>query len=354
MKRSLFTRYPALSSQVPHIPLADLPTAIEALAEVSPRLWIKRDDRTSAIYGGNKVRKLEFILADVLRSGCRQLVSFGATGTNHGVATAAFCQQHGIACTLLLFDQPPSPRVAQNLRMMQYFGAELIYCGSLWHTVLNFYLLQRRRYRGAYFLFAGGSTVAGCIGFVDAAFELWQQIEQGLLPQPAVIYCALGSGSTLAGLSLGCALAGLSCQVRGVRVAASHLGVIPSCTVGTVTRLMQQTYRHLRRHEPALPAIRLPRVDIEQGYFGEGYGVPTAAGRQALARMADAGIELELTYTAKAVAAVLEYCEAHPEHQVLYWHSYNSSDLKARAACADVGKLAPGLQQVLQRAAALP
>jgi D-cysteine desulfhydrase len=321
---------------------------------VAQRLWIKRDDRTSALYGGNKVRKLEFILAALLRSGCRQLVSFGATGTNHGVAVAAFCQQQGVACTLLLFDQPATANVARNLRLMQHFGAELIYCGSLWNTVLNFYLLQRWRYRGACFLFAGGSNVEGCIGFVNAAFELGSQIERGLLPEPRVIYCALGSGAMLAGLTLGCALAGVSSEVRGVRVAASHLGIVPSCTQATVTRLMRQTYSQLRRLDPAIPKMALPEVKLEHRYFGSGYGVPTEAGEKARRRLADAGIELELTYTAKAAAAALEHCERHPDDTVLYWHSYNSVDMTARIASADVSMLEPPLRELLRQIAASP
>jgi D-cysteine desulfhydrase len=350
MSRPLLTIYPGLEVRLPLLPLAELPTPVEHLAGLAGGLWVKRDDCTSALYGGNKVRKLEFVLGALLPSGCRHVVSFGATGTHHGVATAAFCQRHGIACTLLLFDQPASAEVAQNLRLMQAFGAQLIYCGSLWNTVLHFYLLQRLRCRNAYFLFAGGSSVEGSIGFVNAAFELRGQIERGLLPEPRIIYCALGSGGMLAGLTLGCALAGVNCEVRGVRVAASHLGVVPSCTTATVTRLMRQTYRHLQRLDPSIPNIALPDVKLEQEYFGDGYGVPSPAGRIALRRMAEVGIELDLTYTAKAAAAALDYCARHPGDTTLYWHSYNSVDMSTRAAGADLGELAPALGALVRRA----
>ena len=352
MSRPLLTIYPGLEARLPLLRLAELPTPVEHLADLGEGLWVKRDDRTSALYGGNKVRKLEFVLGTLLRSGCRHVVSFGATGTHHGVATAAFCRRHGIACTLLLFDQPVSAEVAQNLRLMQQFGAELIYCGSLWNTVFHFYLLQRLRlrYRDAHFLFAGGSSVEGCIGFVNAAFELQGQIERGLLPDPRIIYCALGSGGMLAGLTLGCALAGMTCEVRGVRVAASHLGIVPSCTAATVTRLMRQTYLRLQRLEPSIPTIPLPDVKLEQEYFGGGYGVPSPAGRRALQRMGEVGIELDLTYTAKAAAAALDYCARHPGDTTLYWHSYNSADMSTRAARADLSELTPALGALLRRA----
>jgi D-cysteine desulfhydrase len=329
MTRALMQQFPRLAGQVPWLPLADLPTPVEPLATVSPKLWIKRDDLTSTLYGGNKVRKLELILAQVLRSGKRQVVTFGATGTNHGVATAAFCQLQGIACTVLMFDQPANEKVAKNQQLMRFFGAQLIYVGSLWRTVLHFYVWQRLRYPRAYFVFAGGSNIEGCIGFVNAAYELKQQIEAGELPQPEVIYCALGSGSTLAGLTLGCALAGLDCKVQGVRVAASHLGIIPTCTASTVATLMRKTYHLLRKLDPSIPVLALPPVLVEQNYYGRGYGVPTAQGEAAAGRFADAGIALEQTYTCKTAAAVLDYCAQHPQSTVLYWHTYNSVDMRS-------------------------
>lgn len=347
VSRPIFDIYPRLKPAVPYLPLADLPTPVESLASVSPNLWVKRDDQTSGLYGGNKVRKLEFILARMKQENSKHLVTFGAIGTNHGVATSLYCQQQGIDCTVLLFDQPVTKFVKQNLCLMHHFGATLIYKGSLWNTVLAFYLSERIKQRGAFFLFAGGSNIEGCIGFVNAALELKQQIEQGLIPTPEVIYCPVGSGSTIAGLTLGCALAGLPSKVVGIRVAPSHLGIIPTCTPATVYQLMKKTYRFLRCLDETFPDISLPKITLDASYYGRGYGVTTEKGEQATRRMGSAGIGLESTYTAKAAAAALEHSDEHPTSHVLYWHTYNSVDLSALAAQTDVRTLAPELLKFL-------
>ena len=319
--RPLFDIYPQLAGVLPWRQLAELPTPVEPLARVGANAWIKRDDVSHAVYGGNKIRKLEFILADVIARGKDHVITFGATGTNHGVATAMLCQQLGIDCTVLLFDQPESSTVRDNLSRMKAFGAELIFCGSLAKTVMRYYCHPQRLSRKHYFLFAGGSNIAGTIGFVNAAFELQQQIETGQCPMPSRIVMPVGSAATLAGLTIGVALAGLKIEVVGIRVAPSHLGPIPTCTVATINRLMRQTSRALSRRGVTLPAIPPPR--LIDTYYGDGYGVRTEAGDKATARLAASGITLDQTYTAKAAAAFLDFLGASADVQ-LYWHTYNS------------------------------
>ncbi len=123
--RPLFDVYPQLSDALPWLQLAELPTPVEHLSAIGANAWIKRDDLSHAVYGGNKLRKLEFILADALARGKDHVITFGATGTNHGVATAMLCQQLGIRCSVLLFDQPASNTVRDNLARMRNFGAVL-------------------------------------------------------------------------------------------------------------------------------------------------------------------------------------------------------------------------------------
>ena len=356
MNRPLFDYYPALKKTVPWIELANLPTPVAALAfkdQVSsqtPNLWIKRDDKSSDLYGGNKIRKLEFVLAQARQQGKRELVTFGAIGTNHGVATALFCKKLDINCRVLLFDQPVTAAVQNNLKLMQRFGAELQYSGSLLRTVARFYwerLLQRNN---AYYLFAGGSNIPGCIGFVNAAFELKQQIEQGLISEPDLIYCPVGSNSTAAGLSLGCQLAGLKTQVVGVRVAPAHLGIFPACTPKTIHTLMVKTYEFLQQRGASIPDIALPGIRLEEGFYGQGYGHPSREGQDATELFGLAGIKLEPTYTAKTAAAVLRHCAAHPGQSVLYWHTYNSAAMDEFLADADTDVLPTELRRI----AALP
>lgn len=319
--RPLFEVYPELTDTLPWLQLADLPTPVEPLTGLGANAWIKRDDISHAVYGGNKIRKLEFILADVIARGKKHVITFGATGTNHGVATAMLCQQLGLRCTVLLFEQPESQTVRDNLLRMKTFGAELIYCGSLANTVMRYYGHPLRLSRKVYFLFAGGSNIAGTFGFVNAAFELRQQIELGLCPMPAKIFVPVGSAATLAGLTIGVALSGLKAEVVGIRVAPSHLGVIPTCTVATVHQLMKRTARKLSRFGLSIPAI--PAPTLIDSYYGEGYGVRSEKGETASARFSACGITLDQTYTAKAAAAYLDSVESSDELQ-LYWHTYNS------------------------------
>lgn len=348
MSHPLFNAYPELEASVSALEFAHLPTPVEHLNdEKGAGIWVKRDDLSHPRYGGNKVRKLEFILAEALKQNRKELVTFGAIGTNHGVATALFCQEHDIRCKVFLFDQPLSTTVLNNLRCMQARGAELDYRGSLLKTVLAYYQSKLLK-PAAYHLFAGGSNIAGCLSFVSAAFELKRQIEQGLCPEPDLIICPVGSSATAAGLTLGCHLAGLKTRVKGVRVAPSHLGIFPACTPGTVKQLMHQTFRFLRQKVKALPKCQLPAIDLEENYFGEGYGCATQAGTQASQWFQSRGLSMEQTYTAKAAACVLDQAGANPEQTILYWHTFNSADLSSIVDESDDRALPLKLRPVIE------
>lgn len=317
----LFDVYPQLVPSLPVRQLAVLPTPIEGLTALAANAWVKRDDLSHPEYGGNKIRKLEFILAEAIAQGKKHIVTFGAIGTNHGVATAMLCRELGLRCSVLLFDQPVTATVRQNLQLMHYYGANLHYCGSLANTVRSYYFNRWRLCSDSYFLFAGGSNVAGTMGFVNAAFELREQIDQGQCPLPAEIIVPVGSSASLAGLSIGVALAGMKCTVRGVRVAPSHLGPIEACTTATVTKLMAQVVKQLHRYGVPVPALSPPVLDDD--FYGGGYGVATDNGSAAKDQFAEYGIALEQTYTAKAADAFLCALEESDE-PVLYWHTFNS------------------------------
>jgi D-cysteine desulfhydrase len=327
--RLLLQRFPTLRSRLTIEHIASLPTPVERLP-LADHAWIKRDDLTHADYGGNKIRKLEFILAAAIQKKAKRIITFGAIGTNHGVATAMMCQQFGLECVVYLFDQPVTTTVSQNLRLMQAYGAKLIYKGSLFNTILAYYSSPYRFRSGSYFLFAGGSNLYGTLGFLNAACELQCQIEQGECPPPAAIVCPVGSGATLAGLSYGCQLVGLETDVIGVRVAPQKLGPIAACTTGTVYQLMIEAYRFLARNCPQ----HIPEPEtatLLDDYYGDGYGVATAKGQQAKARFEAIGITLEQTYTAKAAAAFLDLLDSTGE-PVLFWDTFNSRDMSVRSS----------------------
>lgn len=344
LTRPLFKRFPDLASVAAINPIAALPTPVEALS-FSSNGWIKRDDITHSEYGGNKIRKLEFTIAEAKRRGAKRIVTFGAIGTNHGVATSMLCQQNGLECVVYVFAQPVTPTVVQNLKLMQAFGAKLVYKGSLAKTVLAFYLSPYRLKSNSYCLFAGGSNVFGTLAFVNAAFELKQQIENGDCPAPETIVCPVGSSATLAGLTYGCQLAGLSCKVIGVRVVPEKLGPLDACSEGTVSRLMHGVHKWLSQHltEP-LPTPCKPHIDHQ--YFGDGYGAATAKGLAAIEQFSDAGYKLEQTYSGKAAAAFLDQLVLG-KGPVLFWHTYNSRIMKERANAVNASDLPKPLRQFL-------
>ena len=348
---SLFRHYPELENKLPLVQLGTFPTPVQPLHRLGfKNLWIKRDDLSSSVYGGNKVRKLEFILTEARSRKARHLITFGGIGSNHGLATAIFCSHTGIKCTLLLFRQHLTELVKQNLLLFKRYHARMIYKKNRWRTVLCYYLLLRIRYPGAYFVFAGGSNPEGTIGYVNAAYELKDQVDRGEIPEPALIFCPLGSGGTLAGLSLGLELTGLQTQPVGVRVAESHLGPFQACTKETVEKLINQTYSYLKKRCRHLPEVTVRNPSFLEGYLGDGYGMPTEAGGKVQHLLKETeDIALDPTYTAKTFAAVYDYCRNRDQDSgpVLYWHTYNSVDLSAQANEVDYRELPKPLQRFI-------
>ncbi|HET8705960.1 MAG TPA: pyridoxal-phosphate dependent enzyme [Pseudomonadales bacterium] len=320
----LFDRFPALAEALAPVPLANLPTSVHALRSSRySNLWIKRDDLTHAEYGGNKVRKLEFVLADIRRKKAKHVITFGATGTNAGVATAMLCKQEGLACSIATFPQVDSQTVRKNQKWMHYYGANLIPFSSLLRAAMWFHLSPARMKRNNYFLYAGCSNPVATFAYVNAAFELAEQIRQGFCPEPAQILVPVGSASTLAGLTLGCHLAGLTTSVLGVRVAPAHVGPFAACTTGVVKSFMRYADREIRR----ICGIHLkcsPEPVLLENYYGSGYGIPTERARYAIDLFRDEwGIELESTYSGKAAAAFIDVMENN-KGPLLFWNTYNS------------------------------
>jgi len=349
----LFRKYPEQGQKVPYIDLGTFPTPVHRLQHLGiENLWIKRDDQSSPVYGGNKIRKLAFILAEAQQKKIRHLITPGGIGTNHGLATAIFCDQLGIQCTLLLYHQPVTENVRHTLLLLKKYKARLVYRKTLWRTMVCYYSLYRFKFPRAYFVYPGGSSAIGSIGYVNAAFELKDQIDQGMLPEPAVIFCPLSSGGTLSGIALGVQLTGLNTRLIGVRVMPPHLGPFQACTPQTVRKQMQHTYAFLKKRCRNLPEISIRVPVILQDYLGSGYGTPTRAGSKAYHLMQEKeGIRLDPTYTAKTFAAVLDYCRNHQLDRgpVLYWHTYNSVDLSNQAGEVNCRDLPESLQAFIDQ-----
>lgn len=334
---ALYSRYPELRETLPRLALGKGPSPVVPLTRLSsqlsgPPLWVKNDGLYGGVYGGNKARKLEFILADALRRGSRTIITFGAIGTNHGLATALYAREQGLRTVLFLVDQPVTDRVRAQVWKLHQTGAVLHRTRTVRRTAaLALLMVPRyvdwRHGRLPYVLPTGGSSPLGAVGFVNAALELADQISAGELPEPAHIFVALGSGGTAAGLLLGLRLAGLRSRLEAVVVS----DVVPMRSE-TVTRLASRTAKLLRGRGAPLPPgdIGPEQVTILSDWLGGGYGHPTPAAARAeeLARETE-GLELEGVYTAKTMAALVDMVEAGRlrEGPVLYWHTFNALPL---------------------------
>lgn len=348
----LFKHYPELEGALPRVTLGNFPTPVQRLSHLGHgNLWIKRDDLSSGIYGGNKVRKLEFVLADALKKGCNRVITMGGIGTNHGLASAIFCHELGLKCRLLLFNQPLNSYVKRNMLLFLKYGAELVYLKGVFRTAASLLLAQRLLNPRAYILEAGGSSPLGTVGIVNAMLELKEQIDAGTLPEPRYIFCPLGSNGTMAGLSLGALLAGLSTTVIGVRVTMDAVGPIAIATAKTVENLMRKTYALLKKHSRGVPDITIPPQRVIDDYVGEGYGCATRECRDALALMNDReGIALDPTYTAKTFAALCDFIKTpgHDKEPILFWNTYSSADMTKQAQSVDYRGLPPALRRIYE------
>jgi 1-aminocyclopropane-1-carboxylate deaminase/D-cysteine desulfhydrase-like pyridoxal-dependent ACC family enzyme len=336
---AIFTFFPELKNSVAYINLKSKITAIEKIDGVGQNdLWIKRDDRFSTLYGGNKTRKLEFDLAEAQRRGKKGVVSMGGLGSNHGLATAICCRHLGLECTLLIYDQPLSSYVLRNLKLMHWAGANLLYVRGYVRSGLGYYVTERLARPDHYFIYSGGSSVIGTIGIASAVLELKLQIENGGMPEPDYIFCPNGSNGTLAGLILGAKLAGLKSQVIGVTVGVRKIGPLHITTEKSANKLLLATHRFLRQRSSSIPDLKPERPIILGNYLGQGYGYPTEEGVKTMRLFEEkAGIKLDPTYTAKTCAAMLDF-GAHPENKnkkTLYWMTYNSLDLNREADAVD-------------------
>jgi D-cysteine desulfhydrase len=235
--------------------------------------------------------------------------------------------------------------------LFRVFGAELLYLKGVLRTGASLMITQRLLNPRAYILDAGGSSPIGTVGIVNAMFELKEQIDAGLLPEPRYIFCPLGSNGTMAGLSLGALLAGIAATVVGVRVTMESVGPVAVATPKTVASLMRKTYSLLKKYSSRIPDVAIEPQEVLQGYVGDGYGCTTGECLDAMELVREKeGLELDPTYTSKTFAALIDFIKK-PEHAkdpILYWHTYNSADLSEKLRSCDCRELPSVLRRIYE------
>ncbi len=296
---------------LPYVSLGTLPTPLQRSAGLSETLeseiWVKRDDLTGSLYGGNKVRKLERLLGDALDRGADTLVTTGAAGSHHVLATSLYGKRVGLDVHAVMVPQKRSPHVEANLRADVEAGAELH--GVPIHLAVPAAmtaLVMRLRARGKrpYVIGPGGSEVPGVIGYVEAGLELATQLLETKASEPDAIFVALGSGGTAAGLALGLAAAGVMTPVVAVRV--TPRAMVRRAWLASLVRGATDRLRSFDDRFPDVADLALENLVIDEDEIGKGYGTPTPAGREAGHLMHEiAGLELDATYTEKAFASLV-------------------------------------------------
>jgi len=329
-KTPFFTAFPTLEKTLPHVHLGDWPTPVRRLKTFGDalhlsRLYIKCDDVSGPLYGGNKIRKLEFLLGKALTDNRKSVLTFGAAGSNHALATALYARQLGLHSIVHLFPQPASDKLRQTLRrhlqndteMHAYTHYNTMTPCTLWRQLAE----TMKRGSAPMVIPGGGTTPLGACGFVAAAFELKAQVEQGLCPEPDIIVLPLGTMGTATGLAVGLKAAGLNTRIHAVRVVPQFMANMES-----FKRLYDAIAAFLVERDPAFPCVQLAgEVCIDDAQFGGGYAEPTPEGEQAVKQLAETeSIALETTYTGKALAALVQHAPNFIDKTVLFWNTFNS------------------------------
>jgi len=351
----LFKAYPALKDRIAYIQLGSYPTPITKLTATgaimgADSLYMKHDGlgggytpKGERLFGGNKVRKLEFLLADAKQVGARSVLTFGSTGSNHVVATAAYAHALGLTCFAMLKPQPNSRAVCRNLKLMKHYDAQVHWSANgearNADTVRTYYDCKSTEGYFPYCIPTGGSCPRGILGFVNAAFELRDQVRQGVMPEPDYIYVPAGSFGTAAGLMVGCAAAGLKTVVVPVAVEPEDN---PGDAARYIAQLARDTNNFLCSYDDSFPVIsidekRIPvvaRADV----CGDGYGqFIEAAGIAVRLLKHNENVQLDGTYTAKGwVGMVLDILDQDRRNKtILFWNTFCGEPFTEQCAQVD-------------------
>lgn len=308
-------------ARLPRLRLAGLPTPLEEATRLErlfpgARLFLKRDDLTHPALGGNKARKLEFLLADARRQGADVVLTVGGPQSNHARITAALSARLGWECILVLEGAEP-PEAQGNLLIDRLLGADVRFAGArpaqeVMEEIAAGLEAQGRR---PYAIPVGGSTPLGAVGYCLAMEEMLAQAsDAGVVVHR--VYVATGSGGTQAGLVLGARVLDPSLRVTGVSVSRSaeeSRSRVAELATGAASLL-------------GLPVrVEAAGVEVLDGYVGPGYGVPTPGCLEAIRLLArEEGVLLDPVYTGKAMACLLDHLRRGvigEGENVVFWHT---------------------------------
>ncbi len=319
--RTLYTYFPSIAGHAGCVSLGDFPTPVEPLVHDrgkrfgSTKLWVKREDLSSPVYGGNKIRTLEWLFAQAVESGYSEICSTGSYGSNHATATVLHASRVGLLSSVMLHPQPYSETARENFEVV-LSKADEVNSVPHWAALPLIWLRKRlrdqRKNKSSYIMMPGGATPLGAIGYVSAALELAQQVDAGEMPLPQRIVLSVGSCCTSAGLLLGTEIATrLGIKKWGNEAPEIFAVRVTPWPVTAHRRIVLLAYRtscylYSMTRDPRVLVSRRKlsdrlRVDTDQ--LGVGYGYPTKSGLNAMVCFPD--LKLDTTYSAKAAAALI-------------------------------------------------
>jgi L-cysteate sulfo-lyase len=309
---------------LPRTSLGFFPTPIHSLPHLSirlggPTLWVKRDDQTGLATGGNKTRKLEFLVADALQQRADTLITVGAPQSNHARQTAAAAAKAGLKSALVLRGTAPADRTG-NILVDDLVGAEIVWAGTRSLDEVAVEVAEELSARGQrpYLIPLGGSNPIGAAGYIAAMLEFVEQTKAADLHFDAIVF-ATSSGGTQSGLALGAKLSGYADRVLGISVDHTADYLVP-----LLVDLANATTQHIGE------AITFSAQDFEVNdhYLGGGYAVMGEPEREAIRLLVDP------VYTGRAMAGLIDLIRAEEftsEQNVLFWHTGGTPALFAYA-----------------------
>ncbi len=314
------------------VPLGHLPTPLEPLSRLTevlkgPELWVKRDDQTGLAMGGNKVRKLEFLMADALVQQADVVMTAGAPQSNHARQTAAAAAHLGVPCVLVLHGQPPAEVPQGNYFLDRLLGADVRWSGArpMARALEEEAETLRAEGRRPYVIPYGGSNAVGVCGYVAAMAELWRQMRDTGVTFDAVVV-ASSSGGTQAGLALGARTLGYGGSIVGISIAEhaepfkEHISALAGGG-GTLLGLED--------------AVKPDDVVVLDAYLGGGYAVMGMLEREAIAMAARSeGLLVDPVYTGRALGGLIDQIHSGTfsyGERVLFWHTGGTPALFAYA-----------------------
>ncbi|MDR7556024.1 MAG: D-cysteine desulfhydrase family protein [Armatimonadota bacterium] len=326
--------------RLPRLRLATLPTPLEEMPTLSaylggPRLLVKRDDMTGLAFGGNKVRKLEYLLGEAVDRGCDVVVTVGAAQSNHARATAAAARRLGLDAVLVLTGDEPLERQG-NLLLDTIFGADIRIVDIdddyvLMGVVEDIARDLQRRGRAPYVIPPGGSAALGAAAYANAGLELLDQLNTRGIHADAIVH-ATGTGGTQAGLYTACRLMQTRMEIVGVSAGPSR-DVATARVRSLVEDLCGLLGIDWRPHPDD--------IVVTDEYVGEGYAVATPEGLDAIRLVARTeGLLLDPVYTGKAMAGLIDQVRRgrfRPDQNVVFWHTGGQPALFAYATALREG-----------------